>query len=94
MLESRPAAAGFHRTALGLLDPHQSVAGWLRDSTVFKAEFDSAGTNQTLWVHDYTLGIESYRCLVDVAQRTESILIVGPDTIRAGATVVYQGNAA
>jgi hypothetical protein len=66
------------------------VAGWLRDSTLFKAEFDSAGTNQTLWVHDYTLGIESYRCLVDVAQRTDSILIVGPDTIRAGATVVYR----
>lgn len=66
------------------------TAGWLRDSTIFKAEFDSAGTNQTLWVHDYMLGIESYRCLVDVAQRTESILIVGPDTIRAGATVAYR----
>ena len=63
---------------------------WLRDSTLFRAEYDSAGTNQTLWVHDYTLGIESYRCLVDVAQRTDSILIVGPDTIRAGATVVYR----
>jgi hypothetical protein len=66
------------------------VAGWLRDSTLFKVEFDSFGTNQTLWVRDYTQGIESYRCLVDVAQRTESIQIVGPDTIRAGETVAYQ----
>jgi len=66
------------------------VTGWLRDSTLFKVEFDSAGTNQTLWVRDYTLGIVSYGCRVDVAQRTDSILIVGPDTIRAGATVAYQ----
>jgi hypothetical protein len=67
------------------------VAGFLRDSTVFNGEFDSAGTNQTLWVHDYAQGIESYRCLVDVAQRTESIEITGPDTVKAGELVTYTG---
>jgi len=65
------------------------AAGFLRDSTVFNGEFDSAGTNQTLWVHDYAQGIESYRCLVDVAQRTESIEITGPDTVTAGELVTY-----
>jgi hypothetical protein len=66
-------------------------AGWLHDSTLFSGEFDSAGTNQTLWVHDYTHApeIESYRCLVDVGQRTESIAITGLDTVRAGAIAVY-----
>jgi hypothetical protein len=61
----------------------------LRDSTLFLGEFDSAGNNQTVWVHDYTQDIESYRCLVDVAQRTESIAILGPDTVRAGAETTY-----
>jgi hypothetical protein len=65
------------------------AAGFLHDSTVFNGEFDSAGTNQTLWVHDYTQGFESYRCLVDVAQRTESIEITGPDTVQAGELVTY-----
>jgi hypothetical protein len=67
------------------------VVDFLRDSTVFNGEFDSAGTNQTLWAHDYAQGIESYRCLVDVAQRTESIEITGPDTVKAGELVTFTG---
>lgn len=65
------------------------VAGFLRDSTVFNGEFDSSGGNQSLWAHDYAQGIESYRCLVDVEARTESIQITGPDTVRAGAETTY-----
>jgi hypothetical protein len=67
------------------------VAGFLKDSTVFFGEFDSAGNNQTLWAHDYAQDIVSYPCLVNVAQRTESIVITGPDTLKAGVETTYVG---
>ena len=53
------------------------------DSVTFSVIFDATGDNQNLWA--YTLsGKETYRNTIDIDAKTEKILVIYNDTIRAG----------